>query len=174
MSDKMRDRVTTPRAKVQQVDRLRGVRRIALPAFARLPAPARRSILHALGKYGPWEEGFDHTPPRAVGNEVTGAPDFVGIGVQKAGTTWWYEALCAHPHVYSRDDIHKERHFFGRYATRQFGLTECSLYHGVVPASTRPTDGRVDTRLHPPPVGTSTAVSGRPSDPAAGASTRPS
>ena len=133
MSDKMRDGVTTPRAKVQQVDRLRGVRRIALPAFARLPAPARRSILHALGKYGPWEEGFDHTPPRAVGTEVTGAPDFVGIGVQKAGTTWWYEALCAHPDVYSRDDIHKERHFFGRYATRQFGLTECSLYHEWFP-----------------------------------------
>ena len=125
--------MTTPRAKEQHEDRPRGVRRIALPAFARLPAPARRSILHALGKYGPWEEGFDNTPPPALGNEVTGAPDFVGIGAQKAGTTWWYDAICAHPDVYSRDDIHKERHFFGRYATRPFGLTECSLYHNWFP-----------------------------------------
>ena len=104
-----------------------------MPAFARLPAPARRSILHALGKYAPWEDGFDPTPPRAEPGEVTGPPDFVGIGVQKAGTTWWYDAVCAHPDVFSRADIHKERHFFGRYATRPFGPQECSLYHEWFP-----------------------------------------
>ena len=104
-----------------------------MPAFARLPAPARRSILHALGKYAPWEDAFDPTPPRAEPGEVTGPPDFVGIGVQKAGTTWWYDAVCAHPDVFSRADIHKERHFFGRYATRPFGPQECSLYHEWFP-----------------------------------------
>ena len=109
------------------------MRRIAVPAFARLPAPARRSILHALGKYAPWEDAFDPTPPRAEPDEVTGPPDFVGIGVQKAGTTWWYDAVCAHPDVFSRADIHKERHFFGRYATRPFGPQECSLYHEWFP-----------------------------------------
>jgi len=109
------------------------VRRIAVPAFARFPAPARRSILHALGKYAPWEDAFDPTPPRAEPGEVTGPPDFVGIGVQKAGTTWWYDAVCAHPDVFSRADIHKERHFFGRYATRPFGPQECSLYHEWFP-----------------------------------------
>ncbi len=41
--------------------------------------------------------------------------------------------MCAHPDVFSRDDIHKERHFFGRYATRPFGPQECSLYHEWFP-----------------------------------------
>jgi len=114
-------------------EELRGVRRVAVPAFAMLPAPARKSILHALGKYAPWEEGFDPSPPQTVGDEVTGAPDFVGIGAQKAGTTWWYDLVCAHPGVYDRTDIHKERHFFDRYTVRSFGPAECSLYHDWFP-----------------------------------------
>ena len=57
----------------------------------------------------------------------------MGIGAQKAGTTWWFDAICAHPNVFSRPDIHKERHFFGRYAIRQFGAAECSLYHNWFP-----------------------------------------
>ena len=32
--------------------------------------------------------------------EVGGPPDFVGIGVQKAGTTWWFELLLTHPDQY--------------------------------------------------------------------------
>lgn len=27
------------------------------------------------------------------------APDFVGIGAQRCGTTWWYEALAQHPSI---------------------------------------------------------------------------
>jgi hypothetical protein len=129
----MPEGVMASRRGQNQADGLRGARRIAVPAFARLPAPARRSILHALGKYAPWEDGFDPIPPRAEENEVTGPPDFVGIGAQKAGTTWWYEAVCAHPDVYSRGDIHKERHFFGHYATRPFGPEDCALYHAWFP-----------------------------------------
>ncbi len=125
--------MTAPRQGGLGQDEPRGLRRVAVPAFARLPAPARRSILHALGKYAPWEDGFDPTPPSAEGDEVTGPPDFVGIGAQKAGTTWWYDIVCAHPRVYTRADIHKERHFFGRYATRPFGPAECSLYHEWFP-----------------------------------------
>lgn len=120
--------MTAPRESGSQPDELRGLRRFAVPAFNALPAPTRRSILHAFGKYAPWEDGFDPTPPAAGTNEVTGAPDFVGIGVQKAGTTWWYDVICAHPGVYSRPDIHKERHFFGRYANRPFGPRECARY----------------------------------------------
>ena len=113
-----------------------GLRRIAVPAFNRLPASARRTILHALGRYAPWEEGFDPTPPTPRSGEVIGPPDFVGIGAQKAGTTWWYDVLCAHPRVYSRDDIHKERHYFGRFATTSFGPADSSALRRVVPAPT--------------------------------------
>ena len=125
--------MTIPRGDNQQQSDVGGVRRIAVPAFTKLPVAVRRSILHALGRYAPWEDGFDPIPPRAERNEVTGPPDFVGIGAQKAGTTWWYDAICAHPDVYARHDIHKERHFFGRYAIRPFGPAECSLYHQWFP-----------------------------------------
>jgi Sulfotransferase domain len=125
--------VTTPREDGQQLAADRRLRGVAVSAFARLPPVARRSILHALGKYAPWEDGFDSTPPQLGRDEVTGPPDFVGIGAQKAGTTWWFDAICAHPDVYSRADIHKERHFFGRYATRPFGPAQCSLYHDWFP-----------------------------------------
>jgi hypothetical protein len=116
-----------------QRNELHGLRRLARPVFARFPASTRRSILHALGRYAPWEEGFDPTPPAAGRGEVTGPPDFVGIGAQKAGTTWWYDAICAHPGVFSRPDIHKERHFFGRYVARPFGPPDCALYHDWFP-----------------------------------------
>jgi Sulfotransferase family len=104
-----------------------------VPVFNRLPPAARRSILHALGKYAPWEEGFDSRPPPALEGEVTGPPDFVGIGAQKSGTTWWFDAISAHPRVFARDDIHKERHYFGRYALEPFGPAACSRYHDWFP-----------------------------------------
>ncbi len=86
-----------------------------------------------MRKYAPWEEGFDPTPPPAAAGEATGAPDFVGIGAQKAGTTWWFDAISAHPDVHTPDNIHKERHFFGRYAVEPFGPSDCSLYHAWFP-----------------------------------------
>lgn len=101
--------------------------------FAKLPPPARRFVLHALGRYAPWEEGFDHTPPRLEPGEVVAPPDFVGIGTQKAGTTWWYEAIRSHPGVYSRPDIHKERHYFDRFAIRRFAPEDSDRYQGWFP-----------------------------------------
>jgi hypothetical protein len=44
-----------------------------------------------------------------------GPPDFVGIGVQKAGTTWWYDLITAHPGVRENASGRKEVHFFTRY-----------------------------------------------------------
>ena len=41
--------------------------------------------------------GFDPTPPQPEMGQIVGPPDFVGIGAQKAGTTWWFDAICAHP-----------------------------------------------------------------------------
>ncbi len=40
-----------------------------------------------------------------------GPPDFVGIGAQKAGTSWWYDLVCSHPAVYCHPAFHKERHY---------------------------------------------------------------
>ena len=102
-------------------------------ALQKLPPSLRLATLHALGRYAPWEPQFDFTPPALRPGEIAGTPDFVGIGVQKAGTTWWYALLAAHPDVSSRQDIHKERHFFDRFATTAFTSAEIARYHGWFP-----------------------------------------
>jgi hypothetical protein len=109
------------------------LRKVATPAFAVLPAPARRAVLHAFGRYAPWEDGFDFSAPALREGEVVGPPDFVGIGAQKSGTTWWYNLIAAHPEVASRTDIHKERHFFGRFATRAYQERDTVAYHSWFP-----------------------------------------
>jgi hypothetical protein len=101
--------------------------------FTRLPRSVRGELLHAMGYFDPWEEGFDFTPPVPGPGEVTGAPDFVGVGVQKAGTSWWYSLIVDHPDVADRPDLHKERHYLSRYCARPFGAAEIERYHRWFP-----------------------------------------
>ena len=99
-------------------------------------SPAARAALSRTAPGGPlrpWEEGFDFTPPALRPGEEAGPPDFVGIGVQKAGTTWWFELLLTHPGVSARPDIHKERHFFDRFAATPFTSADVEAYHGWFP-----------------------------------------
>jgi hypothetical protein len=112
------------------------LRSVASSAARRLPPRVRIALLHRLGRFAPWEEGFDFTPPTLAPGEQVGPPDFVGIGVQKAGTTWWYELLMAHPGVSGRPEIHKERHYLSRFATTAFGSDEVNTYHGWFPRQT--------------------------------------
>ena len=85
------------------------------------------------GPFAPWESGYAHTPPTPVPGESVGPPDFVGIGVQKAGTTWWFGLVAAHPEVFHRFDVHKERHYFARYATEGFDARDVTRYHALFP-----------------------------------------
>ena len=109
------------------------LRSVAAAGLRRLPPQARLGLLHSLGRFAPWEVGFDVTPPALEPGEEAGPPDFVGIGVQKAGTSWWYELLVAHPSVSSRPGIHKERHFLSRFGTASFGPEQVAAYHGWFP-----------------------------------------
>jgi len=45
----------------------------------------------------------------------TGPPDFVGIGAQRSGTSWWYSMLEAHPQVSRVPNRAKELHYFSRF-----------------------------------------------------------
>ncbi len=53
-------------------------------------------------------------PPRCPPGWSTGPPNFVGIGAQRAGTTWWHSLLAEHPQVHGPRV--KEMHFFGHEA----------------------------------------------------------
>ncbi len=107
--------------------------RLARAAFRRLSPRTRNALLHRAGLFAPWEDGFDFSPPSLGPDEVAGPPDFVGIGVQKAGTSWWYELIAEHPGVFARDDLHKERHYLVHRATAPFGIAEVENYHGWFP-----------------------------------------
>lgn len=57
--------------------------------------------------------------PEVAEGWATGPPDFVGVGTMKAGTTWWWSTIAAHPDVAARSvgDLYqaKEVHFFDHY-----------------------------------------------------------
>ena len=40
-----------------------------------------------------------------------GPPDFVGVGIGSAGTTWWWRLIRKHPEVYNHPALHRERRF---------------------------------------------------------------
>ena len=106
-----------------------------LPAQWRsvVPRAIRESVRQRIGPFAPWEAGFAHEPPAPEPGLVAAPPDFVGIGVQKAGTTWWYEMLCAHAGVWRHPGLHKERHFFARFATEPFGAGDVDAYRRSFP-----------------------------------------
>lgn len=56
--------------------------------------------------------------PEAPPGWTIAPPDFVGVGAQRAGTSWWYRfALDAHPGIARADGQPKEVHFFDRFWT---------------------------------------------------------
>jgi len=106
---------------------------VANRVLEKLPFRTRLALLHTFGRYAPWEEKFDFTPPPLGPGEVVGPPDFVGVGVQKAGTTWWFGLICDHPGVWARSDLHKERHYLDRFAAEAFGPEQDHVYHSWFP-----------------------------------------
>ncbi len=79
-------------------------------AFIRTPRSFQGRVLDALGRSAPWSEGRPPVPPPAPAGMRVDAPDFVGIGVAKSGTTWWFSLLMGHPEIHVEFD--KEIDFF--------------------------------------------------------------
>jgi hypothetical protein len=105
----------------------------ARSAFLLLPGPTQRAALRALGRRAPWDPDFDHRAPQVRADMAVGPPDFVGIGAQKAGTSWWYTLMLAHPGIYGHDGFHKERHFFDRFHGLAFSADDVTRYHEWFP-----------------------------------------
>ena len=43
----------------------------------------------------PWDETRELSIPQPRPGDVTAPPTFVGVGVQKAGTSWWHDLIEA-------------------------------------------------------------------------------
>lgn len=66
----------------------------------------------------------------------TGPPDFVGLGAQRSGTTWWFELLLQHPQIGTSRRGHKEVHFFDRYGAEPMPDEHIKRYHWMFPRRT--------------------------------------
>jgi Sulfotransferase family len=65
--------------------------------------------------------------------QTTGPPDFVGVGAQRAGTTWWFRTLVGHPQLRPARGRKKELHFFDRFCAREMGEEDVAAYHRLFP-----------------------------------------
>lgn len=64
---------------------------------------------------------------------TTGPPDFVGVGTQRSGTTWWFETLLGHPQIRGPKGRRKEQHFFDRFCTVELTDADIADYHARFP-----------------------------------------
>jgi hypothetical protein len=69
----------------------------------------------------------------AAGETTTGPPDFVGVGTQRSGTTWWFETLLDHPQIRGPRSGRKEQHFFDQFATRELTDERIARYQKQFP-----------------------------------------
>jgi hypothetical protein len=64
---------------------------------------------------------------------TTGPPDFVGVGTQRSGTTWWFETLLGHPQIRGPKSGKKEQHYFDRFCRRELTDADIRRYHRKFP-----------------------------------------
>ena len=72
--------------------------------------------------------GLPIKPPRGW---VDGPPDFVGVGTQRSGTTWWFRQIIRHPAIVI--PWGKERHYFDRFWRDRFSEDDRVGYRRLFP-----------------------------------------
>ena len=73
-------------------------------------------------------------PPRCPDGWRTGPPDFVGVGAQRCGTTWWWRgAVRQHPDVVRVGGSGKELHYFDQFWNGEVADDFIERYHEYFP-----------------------------------------
>jgi Sulfotransferase domain len=81
---------------------------------------------------GPRQPG-PPAPPNVPDGWTVGPPHYVGVGAQKAGTSWWNRLIEAHPDVVAASGQPKELHFFDRAWEVPFGDADIERYRRYFP-----------------------------------------
>ncbi|MGP0103078.1 MAG: sulfotransferase [Solirubrobacteraceae bacterium] len=79
-------------------------------------------------------------PPACPAGWRTGPPDFIGVGVQRCGTTRWFDLISSHPEVV-RATRAKELHYFDRFYDGGCTTAELTRYHEYFPRADGYTTG---------------------------------
>jgi hypothetical protein len=99
---------------------------------ARVAASRRESGGEAQQDVMPrWAEPLE--VPECPPGWRTGPPDFVGIGAQRSGTSWWYRGIEAHPKVVRIKGQRKELHYFNRFWSGEVPDDFAETYHSLFP-----------------------------------------
>jgi hypothetical protein len=106
----------------------------------KIPSPLKASLLAATGQ--PNREYTQSAPfPEVPDGWRIAVPDFVGIGAQKCGTSWWYSLLSQHPSVVTPKNadarLPKELHYFDKFWDPAISRSEVAAYQRYFP---RPAD----------------------------------
>lgn len=72
-------------------------------------------------------------PPRCPPGWQVGPPDFVGVGAQRAGTSWWFSLILEHPRIDAPPGTPKELHFFDQFWWRCFDDAAIDEYRQYFP-----------------------------------------
>lgn len=90
-----------------------------------------RSSGGAPNSTGKPRSGAGAEPPPLKEGWTTGPPDYIGIGVQKAGTTRWWKLIVKHPQVVGWQL--KETHQLSRYGWRPLFDADREVYYRYFP-----------------------------------------
>ena len=87
---------------------------------------------------GPGSAGAGRGPRAAAAAALPrrlahGSPDYVGLGVQKAGTSWWDALIGRHPSIVRARGLPKELHFFDAAWEEPFGEADVARYQRYFP-----------------------------------------
>lgn len=97
-----------------------------------LRAAAPRWALKLAGRLDEGGVIFPSPPPSCPSGWHTGPPDFVGVGVQRGGTTRWYDLIASHPEV-AQPTVEKELHYFDRFYAGGWTPADMHRYHEYFP-----------------------------------------
>ena len=111
-----------------------------------VPTALRRRLARRLRGPFPWDPGVILKPPPCPEGNVRSPPDFVGVGCQKAGTSWWFLLLAQHPGVDVSLLAHKELHYFARFWRDGFTDADAAAY-ATLSAAGGKAQRRVDPEL---------------------------
>ena len=67
--------------------------------------------------------------PLLAGGRRARPPDFIGVGVQRGGSSWWHRLLEGHPDVSPLGLGAKELHFFDEFWRGDFKVSDERAYH---------------------------------------------
>lgn len=71
--------------------------------------------------------------PEVSPGDRTAPPDFIGVGAQRCGTSWWFDMIARHPAVRTWPGHHHELHFFDEYWSQPFTDADAAAYHRYFP-----------------------------------------